>query len=365
MVDAPATSSRYFEKAMAIAKEDLEWWHCERVALLDVGSINFDIGDTSVWNEERLTGLHERTMSKGHHIRWARPIARVYSHLAGDEREVARQRWLTFNGDHGFVTSQFTVDGENGCVDPETEILTIRGWQTHHEVQEGDLVATMGLSSEQLEWQPILGKIVAPYKGKMLHVQTSRVDMLLTPNHRVVFQRQLRGRWGPFQVARVDQMPPQNTKIRIPQALPGASLRQFACWYHEKHDGRWPGEWIDYEGLVWCVQTPNSTWVARRNGSIFVTGNSYTGIVLNLPESLAALSEERAKRVPPPRTVMEMLEDWARRSTKRRVEDLRRMAIRSYARTLHAYANTLVTHPDWLREALNLRARRRRNRKDA
>lgn len=30
----------------------------------------------------------------------------------------------------------------------------------------------------------------------------------------------------------------------------------------------------NYEGIVWCPNTKNSTWVARRNGTVFITGNS-------------------------------------------------------------------------------------------
>lgn len=38
---------------------------------------------------------------------------------------------------------------------------------------------------------------------------------------------------------------------------------------------------IKYKGNVWCVQVPNSCFVARRNGKIFITGNS------GFPKSLA------------------------------------------------------------------------------
>jgi uracil-DNA glycosylase family 4 len=34
-------------------------------------------------------------------------------------------------------------------------------------------------------------------------------------------------------------------------------------------------EWQSYRGTIWCPQTPSSTWVARRNGKVFITGNSY------------------------------------------------------------------------------------------
>ena len=32
---------------------------------------------------------------------------------------------------------------------------------------------------------------------------------------------------------------------------------------------------IYYRGKVWCPKTPNGTWVARRNGKIFITGNTF------------------------------------------------------------------------------------------
>ena len=30
---------------------------------------------------------------------------------------------------------------------------------------------------------------------------------------------------------------------------------------------------VEYDGLVWCPTTPNGTWLARRNGSVYITGN--------------------------------------------------------------------------------------------
>ena len=32
---------------------------------------------------------------------------------------------------------------------------------------------------------------------------------------------------------------------------------------------------IKYSGKVWCPKTPNGTWIARRNGRIFITGNTW------------------------------------------------------------------------------------------
>lgn len=32
--------------------------------------------------------------------------------------------------------------------------------------------------------------------------------------------------------------------------------------------------WVDHDGIVWCPTTPNGSWLARRRGTIFYTGNS-------------------------------------------------------------------------------------------
>ena len=36
-------------------------------------------------------------------------------------------------------------------------------------------------------------------------------------------------------------------------------------------------EWINYEGGVWCPTLENSTWLARRNGTVYFTGNTGWG----------------------------------------------------------------------------------------
>lgn len=69
---------------------------------------------------------------------------------------------------------------------------------------------------------------------------------------------------------------------------------------------------------------------------------TYLGVVVALPAAMVALAEERAKKKDAPRTPLEMLQRWARGSSRRRIEDLRRQAIRSYGRVLHTYANGLL-----------------------
>lgn len=34
-------------------------------------------------------------------------------------------------------------------------------------------------------------------------------------------------------------------------------------------------EWVDHDGVVWCPTTPAGTWLARRDGTVWFTGNSH------------------------------------------------------------------------------------------
>lgn len=40
---------------------------------------------------------------------------------------------------------------------------------------------------------------------------------------------------------------------------------------------------VKYNGIVWCPKTPNGTWVAKRNGKIFITGNTFPQKLLETP----------------------------------------------------------------------------------
>jgi len=53
-----------------------------------------------------------------------------------------------------------------------------------------------------------------------------------------------------------------------------------------KHDYIQKIREVDYEGVIWSVHTENETVVARRNGQVFITGNTpYTNITLDLNPS--------------------------------------------------------------------------------
>lgn len=70
---------------------------------------------------------------------------------------------------------------------------------------------------------------------------------------------------------------------------------------------------------------------------------TYLGVVLSLRSAAEALEEERAWRKVPPSTVMDLLQQWATSQSRRKVDELRREAVRVYGRALHVYADVVLS----------------------
>ena len=73
------------------------------------------------------------------------------------------------------------------CADSATEILTeTRGWVLFKDLLPTDKVATRNPSTKTLEWQQPTNYVNSPYKGEMYKIKSSSVDMVVTPNHRML-----------------------------------------------------------------------------------------------------------------------------------------------------------------------------------
>jgi flavin-dependent thymidylate synthase len=72
----------------------------------------------------------------------------------------------------------------HGCYDGETEVLTAAGWKRWPEVSEEDELATLN-SQHKVEYHRPLRLIRYRHKGRMYRVESSGVDLLVTPDHRM------------------------------------------------------------------------------------------------------------------------------------------------------------------------------------
>ena len=84
------------------------------------------------------------------------------------------------------------------CVDEQTEILSADGWKQIGEIQKGDAVLSFNKADDAIEADVANEVIISRQHGDMYRIQNRNVDMLLSPNHRVLYRGRNRQGIGPW-----------------------------------------------------------------------------------------------------------------------------------------------------------------------
>jgi hypothetical protein len=160
------------------------------------------------------------------------------------------------------------------CFSSDTEILTEeKGWVKFPDLAGDERVATRSRSSE-LEWQLPNHFNDQPYDSDLLHFKSDTVDLLVTPNHRMLVAEHQ----GAWHIERADAF------------LRGGAA--FSAGYdmidqdEKTHPVPFPKA-VPYNGRVYCVSVPNGIIYVRRNGRAIWSGNTEG----NIPEMLATMPE--------------------------------------------------------------------------
>lgn len=232
-------------------------------------------------NEERL---HKAKTESEKHIKCNFPPFKHY--ILKDDGTfqcVGKSHWQGgiengwFNLEHGKMTNRLAmmfmklVDryGHRGnwrgyCCDENTEALTQRGWLTYNEITENDIILSF---NGEMIWSKIKSIFKSQYIGPMIKLTTDDIDTLITPEHKIVTLRGL---------VKISEILPTDELI-----LMGNSNLQDTDHYEYKtinfsdiilSNGFSIKE---YSGMVWCPVTEYGCFVARRNGKVYLTGNTY------------------------------------------------------------------------------------------
>lgn len=81
----------------------------------------------------------------------------------------------------------FALETGLSCYDDKTEVLTENGWQKFSRISYSDKICTLNLKNKEIEFQNPIKIHTYYYKGKMYRLKTKRVDLLVTPNHRLLY----------------------------------------------------------------------------------------------------------------------------------------------------------------------------------
>lgn len=147
------------------------------------------------------------------------------------------------------------------CCDQNTEALTQRGWLGIDEINETDII--LSYDQGQLKWSKIKSIFRDDYDGKMFHLTVTGMDALVTPHHKFITQDGLK---------EVELLVERDRVILTENAWVTAADIDFHGG--KRTDG--PNEpTIDYQGKVWCPETEFGSFMARRNGCEYLSGNTY------------------------------------------------------------------------------------------
>jgi thymidylate synthase (FAD) len=98
----------------------------------------------------------------------------------------ARRKATLDESDEGLI--QFLMRDRHGCYDDATEVLTDNGWRSWPKVTGEERFATLSRDGT-LEYQPALRLVRKELKGHMVGFRGMSIDLLVTPDHRVLTSR--------------------------------------------------------------------------------------------------------------------------------------------------------------------------------
>lgn len=141
------------------------------------------------------------------------------------------------------------------CVDYETEILTVNGWRKHDEIQIGDKIISYSQDSKHFVVDKILDIHHYAHDFPTITFENEHISAVSTLGHRwptpdgelythEIFER---GSATLLGYSRLSAVP-------------------ISITADDMHESTTVG--------VWCVTTLTHTWIARRHGKIYITGNS-------------------------------------------------------------------------------------------
>lgn len=145
-----------------------------------------------------------------------------------------------------FVGSMYTNAPSWKCYDGETEVLTERGWVPFPALQRGEPVAQW--EDGKIQFVQPRAYVDQPYAGPMWRLKSQALDLLVTPDHKMVYRDRHRGK---IQFAPVQDLP---SEVEIPHTgilhreenAPSLSPAFIQFLVAVQADGSWVRTAIDF-----------------------------------------------------------------------------------------------------------------------
>ena len=215
----------------------------------------------------------------------------------------------------------FAVETGLSCYDGDTEVLTESGWKKFPDVTSRDRICTLNPQLDRIEYQRPTRVVKEPYSGKMYRLKTKRIDLLTTPNHRLlVTQFATRGP-RPFKLRAAEDVFGKSKTFKkdgvwtghSPEyfVLPSVKIRHGSRFYRGRREvpaRRLPIKvWVEFFG--WWIAEGHTT--AGKNGDYCVLlSNSNTRVVSRFVRLFEMLGYHPLVLEPQPRRFQVRVRDF-------------------------------------------------------
>ncbi len=73
------------------------------------------------------------------------------------------------------------------CYSDDTEVMTNNGWKLFKDVEKNDKIMSINPDTKEIDFLPFVTKVQYEYKGKMIHFPGRNFDLLVTPDHNMLY----------------------------------------------------------------------------------------------------------------------------------------------------------------------------------
>ena len=183
-----------------------------------------------------------------------------------------------------------------GCLSDDTEILIDGKWEPYHKALIGRHTLTYNIESGCFAWQAIQECFVYEYDDTAYRISSNQTDQIVTKNHRCLVEQS--GRY----VFAVAEKVARQCQAHVPILENLRSLLKTLPCPHEGtgHTRSTLAEITPthYRGVVWCIRVPTGAFVARRNGKVFITGNSGFPKSHNVSKAIDKAAGAKREQIP-------------------------------------------------------------------
>jgi len=169
------------------------------------------------------------------------------------------------------------------CVSEDTEILTEAGWKSYDQMLMTDMIVTFNRVNGQIENLPIKALSIYNHTGLMYNFKNSKMDQLVNETHKCLIINEDTTIYDlPYAKDLFKSLHNGISSIAFPYA--DMNAQDDTIIDNIDHEAVTEISAIyNYDGIIWCPSTDNGTIFAKRNGTVFLTGNSpFTNFSLDL-----------------------------------------------------------------------------------